>query len=107
MRKVSTIRAFGSQQNPNMAAQSEDGKYIVTGGEDDLVTVWAFHEKRVICRGHGHRSWVNVVAFDEYTCMSYRKESQDKKEHKRNFSLASRNSDRVGLLSKSNHVKPV
>ncbi|KAK7506868.1 hypothetical protein BaRGS_00001719 [Batillaria attramentaria] len=49
---------------------SPDGKYIVTGGEDDLVTVWAFHEKRVICRGHGHRSWVNVVAFDEYTCMS-------------------------------------
>lgn len=48
---------------------SPDGKYIVTGGEDDLVTVWSFHEKRVICRGHGHKSWVNVVAFDIYTCL--------------------------------------
>ncbi|XP_025104694.1 WD repeat-containing protein 20-like isoform X2 [Pomacea canaliculata] len=48
---------------------SPDGKYIVTGGEDDLVTVWSFHEKRVICRGHGHRSWVNVVAFDVHTCL--------------------------------------
>lgn len=48
-------------------AWSPDGKYIVTGGEDDLVTVWSFHEKRVVCRGEGHKSWVNVVAFDQYT----------------------------------------
>ena len=48
---------------------SPDGKYIVTGGEDDLVTVWSFHEKRVICRGHGHKSWVNVVSFDVHTCL--------------------------------------
>ena len=46
---------------------SPDGKYIVAGGEDDLVTVWSFHEKRVVCRGQGHRSWVNVVSFDPYT----------------------------------------
>jgi hypothetical protein len=39
----------------------------VIGGEDDLVTVWSFFEKRVVCRGQGHRSWVNVVAFDPYT----------------------------------------
>ncbi|XP_059156221.1 WD repeat-containing protein 20-like isoform X2 [Physella acuta] len=48
---------------------SPDGKYLVTGGEDDLVTVWSFHEKRVVCRGHGHKSWVNMVAFDPYTCI--------------------------------------
>ena len=48
-------------------AWSPDGKYIATGGEDDLVTVWSFHEKRVVCRGEGHKSWVNVVAFDPYT----------------------------------------
>ncbi|XP_076463621.1 WD repeat-containing protein 20-like [Babylonia areolata] len=48
---------------------SPDGKYIVTGGEDDLVTVWSFHEKRVVCRGHGHKSWVNVVSFDIHTCL--------------------------------------
>lgn len=46
---------------------SPDGKYIVTGGEDDLVTVWSFHEKRVVCRGQGHKSWVNVVSFDAFT----------------------------------------
>ncbi|XP_043918573.1 LOW QUALITY PROTEIN: WD repeat-containing protein 20-like [Protopterus annectens] len=46
---------------------SPDGRYIVTGGEDDLVTVWSFSECRVIARGHGHKSWVNVVAFDPFT----------------------------------------
>uniref|UniRef100_A0A8C4XHK9 DM1 locus, WD repeat containing n=1 Tax=Erpetoichthys calabaricus TaxID=27687 RepID=A0A8C4XHK9_ERPCA len=46
---------------------SPDGKYLATGGEDDLVTVWSFAEGRVIARGHGHKSWVNVVAFDPYT----------------------------------------
>ena len=46
---------------------SPDGKYVVTGGEDDLVTIWSFFEQRVIARGEGHRSWVNVVSFDTYT----------------------------------------
>ncbi|ESO85392.1 hypothetical protein LOTGIDRAFT_177520 [Lottia gigantea] len=48
-------------------AWSPDGRFIVTGGEDDLVTVWSFHERRVVCRGQGHKSWVNVVSFDFYT----------------------------------------
>ncbi|CAL9684911.1 unnamed protein product [Knipowitschia caucasica] len=46
---------------------SPDGKYLATGGEDDLVTVWSFSESRVVARGHGHKSWVNVVAFDPFT----------------------------------------
>ncbi|XP_014249942.1 WD repeat-containing protein 20 [Cimex lectularius] len=46
---------------------SPDCKYIVVGGEDDLVTVWSFHERRVVARGQGHHSWVSVVAFDPYT----------------------------------------
>ncbi|XP_058284455.1 dystrophia myotonica WD repeat-containing protein isoform X1 [Hylobates moloch] len=46
---------------------SPDGRYVVTGGEDDLVTVWSFTEGRVVARGHGHKSWVNAVAFDPYT----------------------------------------
>lgn len=46
---------------------SPDGKYIVVGGEDDLVTVWSLNERRVVARGQGHRSWVSVVAFDPFT----------------------------------------
>jgi len=46
---------------------SPDGKYVVTGGEDDLVTIWSFNEQRVVARGEGHRSWVNIVSFDSYT----------------------------------------
>ena len=46
---------------------SPDSKYLVVGGEDDLVTVWSCHERRVVCRGQGHKSWVSIVAFDPYT----------------------------------------
>ena len=45
---------------------SPDGKYIVLGGEDDLVTVYSFHERRVVVRGQGHKSWVSTVSFDVY-----------------------------------------
>ncbi|XP_011312695.1 WD repeat-containing protein 20 isoform X2 [Fopius arisanus] len=46
---------------------SPDGRYVVVGGEDDLVTIWSFNEKRVVARGQGHHSWVSVVAFDPFT----------------------------------------
>uniref|UniRef100_A0AC35G3R7 Uncharacterized protein n=1 Tax=Panagrolaimus sp. PS1159 TaxID=55785 RepID=A0AC35G3R7_9BILA len=45
---------------------SSDGKYIATGGEDDLLTVYSVLEKRVICRGQGHKSWISRVAFDSF-----------------------------------------
>ena len=45
---------------------SPDGKYAVTGGEDDLVTVWSFEQKRVVARGEGHKSYINAVAFDPF-----------------------------------------
>lgn len=47
---------------------SPDGHYIVTGGKDDLVTIWSFVERRIIARCHGHSSFVTGVAFDEYMC---------------------------------------
>eukprot|EP00094_Tigriopus_californicus_P007460 TCALIF_07182-PA protein Name:"Similar to WDR20 WD repeat-containing protein 20 (Homo sapiens)" AED:0.04 eAED:0.04 QI:348/0.66/0.5/1/1/1/4/0/733 len=49
---------------------SPDGKYLVMGGEDDLVTVYSVGEKRVVVRGQGHQSWVSQVAFDAYN-LSY------------------------------------
>uniref|UniRef100_A0A7N0VDG6 Uncharacterized protein n=1 Tax=Kalanchoe fedtschenkoi TaxID=63787 RepID=A0A7N0VDG6_KALFE len=43
-----------------------DGKYILAGGEDDLVLVWSMEERKVIAWGEGHNSWVSGVAFDSY-----------------------------------------
>ena len=48
---------------------SPDGQLVVAGGEDDLVTVWSFQQKRIVARGQGHRSWITVVAFDPYTTL--------------------------------------
>ena len=48
-------------------AWSPDSKYIATGGKDDLVSVYSMQEKRTVCRGRGHRSWINAVAFDPFT----------------------------------------
>ncbi|XP_075677305.1 WD repeat-containing protein 20-like [Dermatophagoides pteronyssinus] len=45
---------------------SPDSKFIVTGGEDDLITVWSLQDKRVIARGQGHKSWINSVRFDPF-----------------------------------------
>ncbi|CAH8605518.1 unnamed protein product [Dicrocoelium dendriticum] len=45
---------------------SSDGRFVVVGGQDDLVTVWSMAERAVICRGQGHRSWVSTVRFDPY-----------------------------------------
>ncbi|PZC81790.1 WD repeat-containing protein 20 isoform X1 [Helicoverpa armigera] len=56
---------------------SPDGKYVVVGGEDDLVTVWSFSERRVVARGQGHRSWVSVVAFDPYVVSFSEPESEE------------------------------
>lgn len=45
---------------------SPDSKFLVFGGEDDLVNVYSLEEKRVVVRGQGHKSWVSVVAFDPF-----------------------------------------
>ena len=49
---------------------SPDGRYVVFGGEDDLVHIYSVSENRVVIRGQGHRSWVSVVMFDLYN-LSY------------------------------------
>lgn len=46
----------------DMIDYSADGKYILTGGEDDLVQVWSMEERRVVARGEGHNSWVNFLS---------------------------------------------
>ena len=51
-------------------AWSSDGRYIATGGEDDLITVFSFVDMRVACRGRGHSSWINCCSFDPWTCLN-------------------------------------
>ncbi|KAJ1984349.1 hypothetical protein H4R34_000724 [Dimargaris verticillata] len=47
---------------------SPDGKYILTGGQDDLITIWDFYNQRILARCQGHQSWVNGVTFDAWRC---------------------------------------
>jgi WD repeat-containing protein 20 len=49
---------------------SPDGRYIATGGEDDLITIFSFIDMRVACRGRGHSSWINACSFDSWTCLT-------------------------------------
>lgn len=49
---------------------SSDGRLIATGGEDDMITIFNFKEMKVACRGRGHSSWINCVAFDPWAKMS-------------------------------------
>ncbi|KAJ2696431.1 hypothetical protein H4218_004610 [Coemansia sp. IMI 209128] len=43
---------------------SDDGKYVVAGGKDDLITIWSVYDQCVVARCQGHESWVRDVAFD-------------------------------------------
>ena len=36
-----------------------DGKYVLTGGEDDLVQVWSMEDRKIVAWGEGHNSWVS------------------------------------------------
>ncbi|KAG0375374.1 hypothetical protein BGX24_009188 [Mortierella sp. AD032] len=47
---------------------SPDGKYILTGGQDDLVTIWSFKDLRIVARCQGHQNYVTGVAFDSWRC---------------------------------------
>ncbi len=47
---------------------SPDGRYILTGGQDDLVSIWSLTERRIVARCPGHHSWVACVAFDPWRC---------------------------------------
>ncbi|PPQ67463.1 hypothetical protein CVT24_011520 [Panaeolus cyanescens] len=49
-------------------AWSPDGRFILTGGQDDLLTIFSPWEQRVIARCQGHSSFVSSVAFDDLRC---------------------------------------
>ncbi|KAF9434461.1 hypothetical protein BGZ76_007983 [Entomortierella beljakovae] len=65
-RHIETFQSyFGSL---NCVCWSPDGKYILTGGQDDLVTIWSFKDLRIVARCQGHQSYVTGVAFDSWRC---------------------------------------
>ncbi|KAF2641179.1 WD40 repeat-like protein [Massarina eburnea CBS 473.64] len=47
---------------------SPDGRYIVTGGQDDLVSIWSLEDSMLVARCQGHNSWVTAVQFDPWRC---------------------------------------
>ncbi|PVH95155.1 WD40 repeat-like protein, partial [Periconia macrospinosa] len=47
---------------------SPDGRYIVTGGQDDLVSIWSLEDAALVARCQGHNSWVTAVQFDPWRC---------------------------------------
>ncbi|OTA98642.1 hypothetical protein M426DRAFT_17203 [Hypoxylon sp. CI-4A] len=47
---------------------SPDGKYVLTGGQDDLISIWCPSETTLIARCQGHQSWVTSVSFDPWRC---------------------------------------
>lgn len=49
-------------------AWSPDGRFILTGGQDDLITIYSPWEQRVVARCQGHSSFVSGLAFDDIRC---------------------------------------
>ncbi|KAH6663615.1 catabolite repression protein creC [Plectosphaerella plurivora] len=47
---------------------SPDGKYVITGGQDDLISIWSVLDSAIVARCQGHQSWVTSVAFDPWRC---------------------------------------
>ncbi|KAM0561098.1 hypothetical protein ACHAPJ_003599 [Fusarium lateritium] len=47
---------------------SPDGQYVLTGGQDDLISIWSLAESALVARCQGHQSWVSAVAFDPWRC---------------------------------------
>ncbi|GAA5830344.1 hypothetical protein JCM11251_001316 [Rhodosporidiobolus azoricus] len=50
----------------NCVSFSPDGRFVVTGGQDDLCTVYAPLEQHVVAHCQGHSSWVSSVAWDPW-----------------------------------------
>jgi catabolite repression protein CreC len=47
-------------------AFSPDSRYLLCGGQDDMVSIYSVPERRIVGRGEGHHSWVTGLAFDPF-----------------------------------------
>lgn len=81
---------------------SPDGRYIVSGGQDDLISIWSLEDSMLVARCQGHSSWVTAVQFDPWRC------------DERNYRFGSVGEDckmlfwdfSVGMLPKPRAVRP-
>jgi hypothetical protein len=58
---IIVFEKIDSMIDNKMPLNSMDGKYILTGGEDDLVQVWSMEDRKVVAWGEGHNSWVSFL----------------------------------------------
>src|SRR4051812_12723570 len=42
--------------------------YVLTGGQDDLLSIWSLPDRQIVARCQGHDSWVTAVCFDPWRC---------------------------------------
>ncbi|KAJ2992677.1 hypothetical protein HDV02_002903, partial [Globomyces sp. JEL0801] len=49
------------------AAWSPDGRFIIAGSQDDLLSIYAFRG-RLLARCQGHYSWPTSISFDQWKC---------------------------------------
>jgi WD40 repeat protein len=47
---------------------SPDSRYVLSGGQDDLVCIWSVADRALVARCVGHESWVTDVKFDPWRC---------------------------------------
>jgi len=50
---------------------SQDSRFVVCGGEDDLVEIFSIADNCLVAFGEGHRSWVSDLAFLSVTEQSH------------------------------------
>ena len=65
------VRSFSSYFGGfKCSCWSPDGRFLLTGGQDDLICIWAPHEGHLVARAQGHDSYVSTVAFDPWCYQS-------------------------------------
>lgn len=65
-RVIDVFRSFFS--GLTCVTWSPDGRYVLTGGKDDLVSIWSVADHALVARCVGHHSWVTDVKFDPWRC---------------------------------------
>ncbi|KAL4537300.1 hypothetical protein Ndes2437B_g08443 [Nannochloris sp. 'desiccata'] len=77
---------------------TQDGKLIAAGGEDDLVAVYNFEKRQLVAHLQGHTSWVSGVAFDPWAPSLDVETSSPSSLEKGRYRLASVGQDCQGML---------